>query len=408
MSHSALLKVLLAVLLGVLAGFFLPTEVWGVSLVGMYNLLGKLFLQALMLIVIPLVASSLISGVLRLGADRALGRLGRRIALSFVGAMAAAVALGILAVFLWPSEPLTQEPSNSLNLLAGKGDFFSQVELLLYRVVPSNIFAAAAQGEILAIIFFSVFFGVATAQLSELLRGHLRAFFEAIFLTLLRMTQLVMRFLPLGVFGLIAKATATMGGAGAAAVGWFSLAVLMALALYVCIFLPLALRLLANVNPWKHIKAMSPALVTAFSTSSSAATLPVALECLEKEVGISNRISSLVTPLGITVNLCGSALYAGAVVTFMAQLNGLVLDWSSLGLIYFVTLMTSFGMAGVPSASLIAIVFILQTLQISNEHLALVMAIERVADMVRTAVNVFATSCCAVVVASWEGERLLI
>jgi Na+/H+-dicarboxylate symporter len=149
---------------------------------------------------------------------------------------------------------------------------------------------------------------------------------------------------------------------------------------------------------------MLPALVTAFSTSSSAATLPIALECLEKSAGVSNRVCSLVLPLGIAVNLSASALYAAAVVTFIVQLSAVTLDTGSIMLIYFTTLLTSFGMAGIPSASLIVVVLVLKTLQIPSDHLAIIMAIERLADMVRTAVNVFATSCCAVIVARWEGE----
>lgn len=410
MQRALLLKVTLAALLGAVAGLALPADasLFGISLLGIYNLLGQLFLRALTLIVVPLVAASLIAGMMRLGADEALGRLGGKIAVCFVTGMAVAVALGVLSVtLLHPGEGFPLPPSVENAPPVGAvlpGGVGPKIEELLYRVVPANILAAASQGEILGVIAFAVFFGICASHIAEELRGTVRSFWEGTFQALLRMTQGVMRFLPWGVFGLIAKACATLGVEAITALGWFCASVGLALFIYAFVLWPLALRLLVGVSPIRHVKAMFPALVTAFSTSSSAATLPIALECLEKTACVSNRICSLVLPLGIAVNLTASALYAGAVVTFIAQLSGVVIDNGSLAFIYFSTLLTSFGMAGIPSASLVVVVLVLQTLHIPSDHLAIIMAVERLADMVRTAINVFATSCCAVIIARWEGE----
>lgn len=408
MQRQLLLKVALAALLGAAAGLFLPSAVWGISLIGLYSLLGQLFLRALTLIVVPLVAASLIAGTMRLGADQALGRLGGKIAVTFVAAMATAVALGVAVIGL--AEPGRGEASaQAIDAVipvatAMSGDVWTNLENLLHRIIPANVLGAAAQGEILGVIAFSLFFGVCCAHVAQEVRGTLRSFWEGTFQALLRMTQMVMRFLPWGVFGLIAKACATLGGSDVAALGWFCGTVVVALVLYACVLWPAVLYAF-GVSPIRHFRAMFPALVTAFSTSSSAATLPIALECLEKSAGVSNRICSLVLPLGVAVNLSASALYAGAVVVFVAQMSSIPLGIGTLVTIYLTTLFTSFGMAGIPSASLIVVVLVLQTLKIPNDHLGLIMAIERLADMVRTAINVFATSCCAVVIARWEGEH---
>lgn len=413
MNHMFLLKVLFAAVLGIVLGLFLPAnaEILGIPLIGIYNLFGQLFLRALTIIVVPLVIASIITGTMRIGADHSLGRLGSKIFLSFILTMACAVAIGMASILIFEpgkgvisqealSTQLTQLHSVPINE-AG----WNKIEQIFFRIVPINVFAAASQGEIIGIILFTALFGLFSAELGGNTLITMKAFWEATFKVLIRMTQWIMAFLPLGVFGLIAKAAATAGAGAILSVGTFALTVMIALFFYAFILWPIVLWLVGRVNPWKHLKAMAPALLTGFTTSSSAATLPVALECIEKGSGVSNRVSSLVLPLGIAVNLSGSALYSAAVVAFIAQLTGITLDIGSISFMYVVSLLTCFGMAGVPSASLIAIILILQTLNIPNDQLAIIMAIERFVDMARTAVNVFGNSCCALIVARLEGEK---
>lgn len=417
MDNKFLFKVIIAAFLGIIAGLFIPASfsLLGIPALGVYNLLGQLFLRALTLMVVPLVTASIITGAMRLGEDKSLGRLGGKILLTFACTMACAIAIGMIFVLTanpGAGIPVVDAPEVVLDAVGTgiqtTGSSWDKVEMIFFRVVPSNVLGAASQGEILGVILFASLFGIFSAEAGGSVSATLKAFWESTFNVLIRMTQFVMKFLPFGVFGLIAKATATTGSAAIFSVGAFALTVLLALFFYAFCMWPLALWLLAKVNPWKHLKAMWPALLTGFTTSSSAATLPVALECVEKESGVSNRVSGLVLSLGIAINLSGSALYAAAVVTFIAQLTGAPLDTGSVVFMYIVSLLTCFGMAGIPSASLIAIVLILQTLNIPSDQLALIMAIERFVDMLRTAINVFANSCCAVLVARWEGEETAI
>lgn len=397
MRHHFLIKVFVAIILGVLAGIFFPGE----GFVAFYNLVGQLFLRSLTLMVIPLIAASIINGTLRLGGEGGLGKLGASILGSFFVAMAVAVATGMIVVLLFQPGSAAAVVTSGIEFTATDVSFWKKIEDILFRFVPTNIFSAAANGEIIGVIIFSALFGTFSAHVGP----ELRSFWEGTFRTLLLMTQWVMKFLPFGVFGLIAKTAATTGISALTSLGTFVIAAGVGLIIYGLILLPIGLWLVAGVNPLRLVKVMSPALFTAFSTSSSVATLPVALECVEKGAGVSNKITSLVLPLGISVNLAGSALYAAAVVTFIAQLSHAPMDYASLAFMYAVILMTSFGMAGIPSASLVAVVLILQTLHLPNEQLALLFTIERFVDMARTTVNVFTNSCCAVAVARLHGER---
>lgn len=410
MNNSFLIKVFIAAMLGIAAGFFIPQTEASLSI---FTIMGQIFLRALTLMVVPLVVASIITGTMRLGEDGSLGKLGVKILITFFCTMAAAVAIGLASVLIF--EPGTTSAVASLpheiasiNSAQTEMSTWAQIEKIFYRVIPTNVFFAASQGEILGVILFSSLFGIISAELGGSVTATMKAFWEAVFKVMIRMTQYVMYLLPFGVFGLLAKAVATTGADAFIKLGSFTLVAALAFAFYGLIFWPLILVFVARVNPWKHVRAMFPALLTGFTTSSSAATLPVALECVEKGSGVSNRVSSLVLSLGIAVNLSASALYAAAVVAFIAQLTGTTLPMSAIAFMYVVTLFTSFGMAGIPSASLIVIVLVLQTLNIPADHLALIIAVERLVDMFRTALNVFANSCCAVVVARLEGEKTAI
>jgi proton glutamate symport protein len=214
--------------------------------------------------------------------------------------------------------------------------------------------------------------------------------------------------LPLGVFALVAKTVAAIGLESITSVGYFFFTVLLGLTVYMFIALPILLKFIAKVSPIAHIKAMAPALITAFSTTSSAATLPVTLECVEKKIGVSNRIASFMLPLGSSVNLAGSSLQVIVAVFTIAQIYGLDLSFSTQIVVFTMTLLLSFGMAGIPSASLISIMLILTTIGFPADGVGLILAVERILDMFRTTVNVFSNSCCAVLVARSEGEDLKI
>lgn len=220
----------------------------------------------------------------------------------------------------------------------------------------------------------------------------------------MHMTNWVMKFAPLGVFALVAKVSAVSGIEAFKPLAIFFFTVLAALALHAGGTLYLILRYVAKVNPLLHYKAMSPALLTAFSTSSSSATLPLTMECVEQKAGVSNRVSSFTLPLGATVNMDGTALYECVAAMFIAQAYGLELSWTTQFIIVLVALITSIGVAGIPSASLVAITIILSTIGLPLEAVGLILAVDRVLDMCRTSVNIFSDSVAAVVIGRLEGE----
>jgi Na+/H+-dicarboxylate symporter len=185
----------------------------------------------------------------------------------------------------------------------------------------------------------------------------------------------------------------------------FAITVLAALAFHALVTLPLLMRFVGRINPYKMFPAMAPALLTAFSTASSSATLPVTMDCVEKNAGVSNKISSFVLPLGATVNMNGTALYECAAAMFLAQAYGLDLTFGVQFSIVVIALLTSIGVAGVPSASIVAIAIILGAVGLPAEAIGVLMVFDRILDMVRTSINVFGDSCCAIIVARLQGEE---
>jgi Na+/H+-dicarboxylate symporter len=230
-------------------------------------------------------------------------------------------------------------------------------------------------------------------------------FWDGVFNVMMRMTEWIMKFAPIGVFGLVAAVVAESGFEAVRPLVIFAITVLVALAVHALITLPLLMRFVGRVNPWKMFPAMAPALLTAFSTASSSATLPITMDCVEKNAGVSNKISSFVLPLGATVNMNGTALYECAAAMFLAQAYGLDLTFGVQFSIVVIALLTSIGVAGVPSASIVAIAIILGAVGLPAEAIGVLMVFDRILDMVRTSINVFGDSCCAIIVARLQGEE---
>jgi len=276
---------------------------------------------------------------------------------------------------------------------------------LLLRMVPPNVFAAAAEGQMLGLIFFSLLFGYFMSRVQDRYARAMGDFWQGVFEVMMRITDLVMKFAPIGVFGLVAEVVATTGFEEFASVGWFFLAVLLGLAVHAFVALPLILNFVARVSPGRHYQAMAPALLTAFSTASSSATLPMTMDCVQNRAGVSNRTTSFVLPLGATVNMDGTALYECTAAMFIAQAYGLELSFAVQFTVVATALLTSIGVAAVPSASLVAITIILGAVGLPLEAIGLLLVVDRLLDMCRTAVNVFSDSCGAVLVGRLEGEE---
>ncbi len=406
-------QIAIALALAAAAGaFFTPGS--GVIVAGAF--VGNLFLNALKMLVVPLIVSSLIQGLLNLSDPNALSRMGLKAITYYMGTCLLAVLVGLAMVNLIQPGIIDGKPAGALlGLTTSSDDVIAKIGHhdmgdivnVFTRLIPPNLIEAAAKGDILGLILFSLAFGYFCSRLPEPLASTQRDFWRGFQQVMLGITGLVMKFAPYGVFGLVAKTIALTGLDAIRPLALFFIAVLGALATHMFVVLPLTLRFIGRISPWRHFKAMTPALLTAFSSSSSAATLPVTLDCLQNRAGVSPRVTSFVLPLGATINLDGTALYEVAVVMFMAQAYGLDLSLGTQFMIALLALVTSTGVAGIPSASLVAISVILGSIGLPLEGLGVILAVDRILDMCRTSVNVFGDSCGAVVVARLEGEDIL-
>lgn len=412
-------KILIALLAGAAVGALVPAETGIGTLTSgaVFSFLGDLFLRLLQMVVVPLVATSIITSVARLGRDHAFARLGAKTAAYYVATTVLASIAGM--IIFNAVQPGKVEPEISAQLRAGVPASVDEVSAgigekstgdladVIRRAVPVNILAAASDNkEMLAVIFFALLFGFFSGRLPDGKREAFQGFWESANDVMLAITHAVMRVAPIGIFALIARTVQQSGGAALGPLALFFLCVAAGLAFHMFVTLAVLMRTLGGFSPWPHYRAMLPALLTAFSTASSSATMPVTMECVEKNAGVSPRIAGFTIPLGATVNMDGTALYECAVVLFIAQLYGVSLDWTQQVLVVVLALLTSIGVAGIPAASLVAIVIILQALGLPLEAIAIVMATDRILDMMRTAVNVFGDTTAAVVIASSEGEKI--
>jgi Na+/H+-dicarboxylate symporter len=284
----------------------------------------------------------------------------------------------------------------------------------LLKIVPENIFDSFLQGDMLSIIFFSIIFGYFITKVDKKYSTQLTDFFNSTFEVMMKITLFIIKFAPLGILGIVAGIVAEQAGNTEALIdmvgrlGIYMLAVLFALAVHAGITLPLILKFVGKVNPWLHFKAMTTPLLTAFSTSSSNATLPLTMEAVESEVGVSNEITSFTLPLGATVNMDGTALYECVAAMFIAQAYGVELGFLEQVIVVLTALLASIGAAGIPMAGLVTITIILSAVGLPLEGVGLILSVDRILDMCRTTVNVWSDSCGAAVIAKTEGETLKI
>jgi Na+/H+-dicarboxylate symporter len=413
-------QILIAIALAALAGSLTGEDaaLFGVTFYSVYDFVGRLFLNALKMLIVPLIASSMIVGVASLGSGEALGRLGLRTVGFYAATSLCAILLGLAVINL--VKPGLVDGSPAGEQLALQSDA-SQVEAMLsgrsagdvveifVRMIPQNIVSAAGDnGSILAVIFFSLMFGYFMTRVGPVHAQVLLSFWKAVFDVMTRMTEFIMKLAPIGVFGLVAKVVAKAGLSAAGPLAVFAACVLAVLALHLFVVLPLFIRVATGLRPWGFFPAMAPALLTAFSTASSSATVPVTLDCVEKRLGVSNRVSSFVVPLGATVNMNGTALYECAAVLFIAQAYGVDMSLTSQLLVVVLALVTSIGVAGIPAASLVAIAIILTAVGLPPEAIAILFVFDRILDMARTAVNVAGDATAALIVARMEGEKNLL
>ena len=418
-------QILLTLALAALFGaFILPNTGEGFSygFIGFCQFTGKLFMNALKMVIVPLIVASIISGVMHIGAEKGVGRMGFKTFLYYTFSGAAAVIVGLIMVNL--IQPGQVEAATAAGMLGSGAEtsisqgLISKVEgrsssdlfEIFLRMFPSNIVDAATNnGQLLGVITFSILFGAFIGKLKPEQRTTQQKFWESAQEVMLKLTDFIIRFAPIGVFGLVVPVIfeteiADLFGT----LAWFFITVLLALALHFAINLALVLKFVGKVNPLTHYKEMAPVLLTAFSTASSAATLPLTMEIVEERAGVSNKTCSFTLPLGATVNMDGTALYECVVVLFIAQLYAstgqIALGIGDQLLVVVLALTTSIGVAGIPAASLVAIAVILPAVGLPVEAIGVVWLTDRILDMCRTSVNVFSDTVGAVVIAATEGE----
>ena len=411
-------QIAIALALAALTGWLAEesTMVFGASLLAIFGFFGDLFLNALKMVVVPLILSSIIVGVANMASQGAFGRVGGKTLGFYLVTGLVSILTGLVLVnVIAPGETESAralaralpDASQVMDRVEGRGT--GDLVEVIKRAVPSNIFQAALEVQLLALIFVGVVFGYFMSRLKGPAGETLQNFWVGVHDVMIMITMWIMRFAPIGVFALVGKTLLVSGFAALEALGLFFLTVLLALLVHFAVWLPLLLRLFAGVRPFAYYGKIAPAQLTAFSTASSSATLPVSMNSAE-QAGVSKRVTSFVLPLGATVNMDGTALYECVVVVFIAQVYALVsgveFGIAEQFVVVLLALLTSIGVAGIPAASLVAIALILPAVGLPVEALAIVLAVDRILDMCRTAVNVTSDLTITALVARTEGEEL--
>jgi proton glutamate symport protein len=395
-------QVLIAMILGAITGI-----VFGAPAAARIGWLGDLFMKLLRMIIVPLVLTSIVSGVASVGGGRALGRmfsktLGYYVLSSLLATLVALFMVNVIRPGVGANmTDITQAELPTLETP-------SSPARLLLDIVPDNVVQAAASADMLALIFFAIVFGVAVTTLPERSRGTVTDLFDALFEAMMQLTSGIIRFLPIGVFALITRMVGTTGFESFRPLALYATTIFSGLTVHLFITLPVLLIVLGRISPRIHFANLRDPMLIAFSTSSSGATLPVTLETVETKVGASNKVASFVLPMGATVNMDGTAIFECAGALFIAQVLGFDLSIMQQAIVILTALLASIGAAAVPSAGLVVIFIVLEAVGLRGPEVNVIvgsmLAIDRPLDMYRTVVNVFSDSCGAAIIARSEGE----
>ena len=364
---------------------------------------GRIFIALLKMLVVPLVFVSLVCGAASLGDTGSVGRLGGKTIGLYLVTTAVAVSLAMLIA-------LTTDPwlgGESASGMASASTFEPKtapsVKDTFVNVVPSNPIAAMADGKMLQVILFALLFGLALSKAGA--SGEkLRGFFSDLNDVMMRLISMIIALTPIGVFCLMTQLGATLGLAEIAKVAMYFATIVIALLVHASLVYPLLLKTLTGLNPLVFLRKMREALLVAFSTSSSGATLPVTLRTVEHKLGVQNNVASFAVPLGATINMDGTAIMQGVATVFIAQFYGIDLGLSALLTVVLTATLASIGTAAVPGVGLITLTLVLDQVGLPVEGIALIIGVDRLLDMLRTAVNVTGDATVATIVASSEGQ----
>lgn len=399
--------ILFSLFAGLIAGiiFDQSNAIFGINIYNSFNLMGSIFLNSLKMIVVPLIMSSLIYNISSFSNIKDFSNLGTKTMIFYLFTSLVAILIGISVVNI--IQPGILNGNNAANLIGL--DVNSNIALInnlshdyslsnfLLNIFSGNIFISIAHGNMLFIIFFSIIFGLAMRSSSSKSVILLKNFWEGMYIVFLKITKYILFFTPYGVFCLVAKATMTFDPDSYIVLLNFFITVILGLLIHSFIFYPIVLYFF-KANAISHFKGMFPALLMAFSSSSSVATIPITSKCLVDNLGHKNNHVNFIIPLGSTINMDGTALFECVAVIFIAQLYGLDLALADQFLILSLALITSIGVAGIPSASFVAIIVILSAVGLPFEAVGIILGVDRILDMLRTSVNVLGDSCCVRVV----------
>ncbi|WP_433957540.1 dicarboxylate/amino acid:cation symporter [Cytobacillus horneckiae] len=399
-------KIIIALIAGAVVGITLNITAPGVFSVldtWLFSPLGKIFLNLISMLVIPIVLFSIILGFNGLGDPKNLGRIGVRTISYFICTTFVALAIGMsLALIFKPGEVGEFDTSAATNYEANEAPPISET---LLNIIPSNPFAAMTSGDMLQIIVFAGFIGFALTMLGEKTKGVVNLIQQGNDI-MMYLVGIVMKFAPYGTFGLLASAIGGQGISAIKAMGLYMSIVLVSLLLHMIIMYGGTVYFMGGrTNPLKFFKGFSPAMGVAFSTSSSNAVLPVSMEVAQSNLKIPKSISSFVQPLGATINMDGTAIMQGVATIFIAQVYGIDLSFGQLLTVVLTAVLASIGTAGVPGVGLIMLAMVLQSVNLPVEGIALILGIDRLLDMARTAVNITGDAACAVWVTEAERKR---
>jgi proton glutamate symport protein len=372
---------------------------------------GTVFIRLLMFVAIPLVLASLIVGSSSLGDFRKVGGLGARTFGLYILTTLFALAIGLALVnLIRPGAQLNEESRDRL-MVEYRGNIHEKIEQetsvdlveMLVSIVATNPLRALARGEMLQIIFFALMVGISLTLIPPEKASPVIRFFDGFSELMIKMVDMIMVIAPYGVFALISATVAEFGFDILQTLAWYAATVVIGLLLHLAITLSSLIRFLARMSPVRFIKAIRPALLIAFSSSSSAATLPVTMEVVEQRIGVPKKFASFVLPLGATINMDGTSLYQAVAAVFIAQVYGLDLGLSSQLTIVLTALLASIGTAPVPGVGLIMLIIVLRSVHIPEEGIALILGIDRILDMCRTAINVTGDATVTTIIARQEG-----
>ena len=395
-------QILAALLLGIVAGCLWP------GIANYVDWLGTLFMNALGLLIVPIIFFSISTSVARisLGGEGTLKRIGGKTLGWYLLTMALAVVTGVLLV--WVIRPGGGAVAGAALQEVPDTVTHTGVKDIVTGFIPSNFIAALGRNNTIPVIFLSLVIGFFVTRISPKGRDTMLDFLNAGYELTMKVTDWILQFAPLGIFAVVAVQFAKIGDAAGLLKGMllYVLTVAAGLAIQTFVTLPLLLHFAGKVHPWKHFRNMSAPMLTAFSTASSGATLPFTLEAVEKKDGVSKGITQFVVSLGATINMNGAALLECVAVIFVAQVYGVELTLLQTLLISLTSILCAIGSAGIPMSAMVMMAIILSTVGLPVEGIGLVIGVDRILDMLRTAVNVYGDTCVAVLVAKGEGEHL--